>query len=86
MAERTTPNAFVSMRVSSPSIRQGLEAVQELMVEKDAEVESVLTSLDKLHITLSVIRLENEEEQERYIYYTNHVITCVMDRAFSCFL
>jgi hypothetical protein len=63
---RLSPNAFVSLRVSSPSIRCGLEEVQIAMVEKDKAVESVLTSLDKLHVTLSVIRLENKEEEERY--------------------
>ena len=59
-------NAFVSVRVSSPSIHQGLEVVQEAMVEKDEIVRSALTSLKKLHVTLSVICLEGEDEQERY--------------------
>ena len=65
--KRPSPNAFVSLRVSSPSIRCGLEEVQTAMVEKDKAVKSVLTSLDKLHVTLSVIRLENKEEEGRYI-------------------
>lgn len=64
--KKPTPNAFVSLRVSSPSIHKGLQAVQDGMVAKDKAVRSALTSLDKLHITLSVIRLETEEDQERY--------------------
>ena len=71
MARRPTPNAFVSVRVPSPSIRRGLEEVQKWMVQHNAEVRSALTPLSKLHITLSVIRLENEEEQERYFVPVN---------------
>ena len=73
--KRPSPNAFVSMRVPSPSIRQGLEEVQKWMVEKDPDIKPALTSLNKLHITLSVIRLENEEEQERY-----NVATCTRSK------
>ena len=63
--KRPTPNAFVSVRILSPVIREGLAVVQEGMVEKDEEVRTVLTSLDKLHITLSVVRLESDDDQER---------------------
>lgn len=62
-----SPNAFVSLRISSPSIHSGLEEVQRSMVEKDRAVKGVLTSLDKLHVTLSIIRLENKEEERRYV-------------------
>ena len=64
-AKQPSPNAFVSLRILSPSIRGGLETVQKAMVERDKTVQPALTSLDKLHITLSVICLENIEEQER---------------------
>lgn len=66
--KKPSPNAFVSLRISSPSIHRSLQAVQEGMVGKDEAVRSALTSLDKLHITLSVIRLENEDDQERYTH------------------
>ena len=65
--KRPSPNAFVSLRIRSPSIRRGLEEVQNSMVEKDKDVKSVLTSLDKLHVTLSIIRLESREEEERFM-------------------
>ena len=66
--KKPSPNAFVSLRIGSPSIRSGLEEVQRSMVEKDRAVKGVLTSLNKLHVTLSVIRLENKEEEQRYAY------------------
>ena len=59
------PNAFVSVRVGSPTIRSNLQMVQDAMVGKEREVKNVLTSLNKLHITLSVVHLE-DEEVERY--------------------
>ena len=61
------PNAFVSVRITSPSIRQHLQIVQEAMVEKDESIKFALTSLDKLHVTLSVVHLADEDEQERYL-------------------
>ena len=66
--KKPSPNAFVSLRISSPSIRSRLEEVQRSMVEKDRAVKGVLTSLDKLHVTLGIIRLENKEEEQRYAY------------------
>ena len=71
----------MSVRVPSPSIRQSLEKVQKWMVQHDAEVQSALTSLNKLHITLSVICLESGEEQESVLYmYIN--TRKLMDRHF----
>ena len=64
-AKRPSPNAFVSLRILSPSIHRGLEAVQRGMIEKNEDVKFALTSLDKLHITLRVVHLENHEEQDR---------------------
>ena len=67
---RVTPNAFVAVRVPSRHIREGLAAVQSGMVEKEKAVQSALTSLDKLHITLSVIRLEDGDEEKYVHVYT----------------
>ena len=63
--KRPTPNAFVSLRIPSLSIRSELEQVQEAMVERDRDVKTALTSLYKLHVTLTVIRLESEDEIEK---------------------
>ena len=71
------PNAFVAVRVPSRHIREGLVAVQSGMVEKEKAVQSALTSLDKLHITLSVIRLKDGDE-ERYV----HVYTLCIEAFF----
>ena len=64
-AKPPKPNAFVSLRIPSLSIRRELEQVQEAMVGRDQNVKAVLISLSKLHITLTVIRLENEDEIEK---------------------
>lgn len=65
MARRIRPNAFLSLRICSPVIRAGLKEVQDAMIERDEAMKDALTSLDKLHVTLSVIRLENAEEEAR---------------------
>ena len=61
----TRPNAFVSIRVSSPDVRAGIEKIQQEMVGKDRRLQSAMVSLDKLHLTLMVLRLESKEEEER---------------------
>ena len=60
--KKPSPNAFIAVRIPSPRIRSGLEAVQKGMLEKEKMIRSTLTSLKKLHITLSVIRLEKGDE------------------------
>jgi len=55
----------VSIRVASPAIKAGIERIQQEMVGKNRSLRSTLVSLDKLHLTLMVLKLESEEEEER---------------------
>ena len=57
------PNAFVAVRISSENIRSSLDAVQKEMVRKEQALRYTLISLDKLHITLSVVRLEKQDQE-----------------------
>ena len=59
------PNAFVSIRVPSQHIRDEIIACQEAMVEVEPALASTMVSLEKLHLTLMVMRLETEEQVER---------------------
>lgn len=61
--KKPSPNAFIAVRIPSSHIRSGLDAVQKGMLEKEKLIRSTLTSLKKLHITLSVIRLEKGDEE-----------------------
>ena len=59
------PNAFVSVRIPSTEIRTKLGEVQQAMVAHDKMLQFTLVSLDKLHLTLFVLRLDSEEEIKR---------------------
>lgn len=63
---RPKPNAFVAVQISSPIIREKLQRVQQSMCKYDKALETTLTSLKQLHITLMVMRLDNDEDIERY--------------------
>lgn len=62
---RVSPNAFVSIRIPSVEIRHNIEAVQRGLVGYDDNLSNSLTSLDKLHLTLCVLRLDSDSEIER---------------------
>ena len=60
-----SPNAFVSVRVPSWRVKSKLQEVQDAMVEIEPCLKSCLVSLDKLHVTMMVLRLNDEEETEK---------------------
>ena len=55
----------MSIRVPSQHIRDEIIACQEAMVEAEPALASTMVSLEKLHLTLMVMRLETEEQVER---------------------
>lgn len=55
------PNAFVSIRIPSSQIRSKLEEIQQAMVEFEPSLKSSMVSLDKLHVTLMVLKLNQED-------------------------
>lgn len=56
------PNYFVSIPITNPKIRGGVQAVQDLVVQKDKRYSRALIPVGSLHITLLVTYLGNEEE------------------------
>ena len=62
---RVSPNAFVSVRIPSVEIRQNIETIQRGLVDYNGDLFYTLTSLDKLHLTLCVLRLDSDSEIER---------------------
>ena len=64
-SQRIRPNSFVAVRISSPSIRKQIEHVQDRMIQNDVSLKRVMTSLNKLHITLMVLRMDTEIDIER---------------------
>ncbi|KAJ8355955.1 hypothetical protein SKAU_G00187490 [Synaphobranchus kaupii] len=56
------PNYFVSIPITNPKIRDGIQAVQDLVLQKDHRYSRALIPVGTLHITLLVTYLSNEEE------------------------
>ncbi len=62
---RVRPNAFVAIRIPSLQIKEGLEKVQESVVKFDRRLKGALTSLNKLHLTLLVLTLKDNDDIKR---------------------
>ena len=60
------PNAFVAIRIPSPNISAKFEEVQRALEEKDERLKQVFVPAAKNHITLMVMRLNNQEDIEKY--------------------
>ncbi|XP_063079856.1 A-kinase anchor protein 7 isoform X2 [Engraulis encrasicolus] len=56
------PNYFVSIPITNPEIRAGVEAVQAAVIQRDPRLSRALIPPATLHITLLVTHLENEEQ------------------------
>ena len=57
------PDAFVAIRISSSEIRSSLERIQQSITSVESRLGPAMVSLDKLHLTLMVLRLGEEEER-----------------------
>ncbi len=55
----------MSIRLPSSDIRANIERIQREMVVAKRGLESAMVSLDKLHLTLMVLRLDTEEEERK---------------------
>ena len=75
--KRPKPNSFIAVRISSSVIKEKLQHVQEAMVDYDARLGQILTSLKKLHISLMVIRMETDDDIERLVILRDTV--CELD-------
>ena len=64
--DTVAPNAFVSIRVRSSTIRMKMEEVQAAMGAKEPKVAASLVPLEKLHVTLMVVNLRDKEQIEMY--------------------
>jgi len=62
---RRSLNSFVAVRIPSADIRDGLAAAQKTIIDINPRLEGALTSLDKLHITLMVLTLNDQGEIDK---------------------
>ncbi|XP_051731098.1 A-kinase anchor protein 7-like isoform X2 [Ctenopharyngodon idella] len=60
--EAARPNYFVSVPITNPEIKQAVQDVQKLVLEKDSRLSRALIPVDTLHITLLVAHLKTQEQ------------------------
>ncbi|XP_050994982.1 A-kinase anchor protein 7 isoform X2 [Labeo rohita] len=60
--EAARPNYFVSVPITNPEIKQAVQDVQKLVLEKDSRLSRALIPVDTLHITLLVTHLSTQEQ------------------------
>lgn len=60
-----SPNAFVAIPVKSVSVSLQIEYLHHHMLQKEPKVRNILIPLNRLHITLMVMRLDDQESIER---------------------
>nr|XP_042704100.1 A-kinase anchoring protein 7 isoform X1 [Chrysemys picta bellii] len=56
------PNYFISLPITNPEITRGIQAVQDIVVQKDHRLSQAMIRYGSLHVTLLVMHLSNEEE------------------------
>lgn len=62
-SKKQRPDAFVAIRISSPQIRSSLEYIQSSITSAERRLGPAMVSLDKLHLTLMVLKLGEEDER-----------------------
>ncbi|XP_057209590.1 A-kinase anchor protein 7-like isoform X2 [Triplophysa rosa] len=62
--QTTRPNYFVSVPITNPKIKEAVEEVQKLVLEKDGRLSRALVPVDTLHITLLVTHLRTQQQLE----------------------
>ncbi|XP_056620034.1 A-kinase anchor protein 7-like isoform X2 [Triplophysa dalaica] len=58
------PNYFVSVPITNPKIKEAVEEVQKLVLERDARLSRALIPVNTIHITLLVTHLSTQQQLE----------------------
>uniref|UniRef100_V9KWA8 A-kinase anchor protein 7 isoform gamma n=1 Tax=Callorhinchus milii TaxID=7868 RepID=V9KWA8_CALMI len=65
--KETHPNYFVSIPITNPKIVGGIQAVQDIVVQKDQRLSRAMIPVPTLHITILVTNLASEMEVNRAV-------------------
>ncbi|XP_014466536.2 A-kinase anchoring protein 7 isoform X3 [Alligator mississippiensis] len=60
--KQSQPNYFISLPITNPKIIGGIQALQDIIVQKDHRLSKAMVRYSSLHITLLVMHLSSEEE------------------------
>lgn len=64
--DRPIPNAFIALPVKSQIMRDQIEQLHYHMLQKDPKLKPLLIPLNRLHITLMVLKLDTQQDIDRY--------------------
>ncbi|XP_035394832.2 A-kinase anchoring protein 7 isoform X2 [Cygnus atratus] len=56
------PNYFISIPITNPEITDGIQAVQDAIIQKDHRLSKAMVRCGSLHVTMLVMHLSGEEE------------------------
>ncbi|XP_075604208.1 A-kinase anchoring protein 7 isoform X1 [Balearica regulorum gibbericeps] len=56
------PNYFISLPITNPEITGSVQAVQDVIIQKDQRLSKAMVRSGSLHVTMLVMHLSNEEE------------------------
>ncbi|XP_062428528.1 A-kinase anchoring protein 7 isoform X4 [Rhea pennata] len=56
------PNYFISIPITNPEIAGGIQAVQDMIIQKDHRLSKAMVHHGSLHVTLLVMHLSSKEE------------------------
>ncbi|XP_013396984.1 A-kinase anchor protein 7 isoform X2 [Lingula anatina] len=62
---RKPPNYFVAIQMSNQKIHSALKEVQKTILQKDKNISPAFIPIPTLHLTMIVLRLDEEEEMQR---------------------
>lgn len=77
--ESQRPNYFVSIPITNPQIRAGVEAVQAGVIQRDPRLSRALIPTGSLHITLLVTHLGSQEQVDSAACALDHSRQCVVE-------
>ena len=64
MAPSTRPSHFLTIRLKDPDLLTNLRAVHEHFVRRDETIKNYIEPVSTAHITLNVLKVEDENLQE----------------------
>ena len=63
--DRPIPNAFIALPIKSLGMRDQIEQLHHHMLQKDPKLKPLLIPLNRLHITLMVLKLDTQQDIDR---------------------
>lgn len=64
--DKPIPNAFIALPIKSQGMRDQIEQLHHHMLQKDPKLKPLLIPLNRLHITLMVLKLDTQQDIDRY--------------------